>query len=134
MSEFFLEYGLFLAKTVTLVVAILVVVGFAVATSRKAREEGGMRVKSLNARYRDLTDAVRREVLPKKAMKAALKARKAEEKRAAVAGGSGGIAEPRPYSFVNQADAPSCMDCGSIMIRNGACYKCANCGSTSGCS
>ena len=37
-------------------------------------------------------------------------------------------------SFVNQADAPSCMDCGSIMIRNGACYKCANCGSTSGCS
>ena len=37
-------------------------------------------------------------------------------------------------SFVNQADAPSCMDCGSIMIRNGACYKCLNCGSTSGCS
>jgi len=37
-------------------------------------------------------------------------------------------------SFVNQADAPSCMDCGSIMIRNGACYKCPNCGSTSGCS
>jgi ribonucleoside-diphosphate reductase alpha chain len=57
-----------------------------------------------------------------------------EEKRAAVAGGSGGLGAPRPYSFVNQADAPSCMDCGSIMIRNGACYKCANCGSTSGCS
>jgi ribonucleoside-diphosphate reductase alpha chain len=37
-------------------------------------------------------------------------------------------------SFVNQADAPSCMDCGSIMIRNGACYNCPNCGSTSGCS
>lgn len=37
-------------------------------------------------------------------------------------------------SFINQADAPSCMDCGSIMIRNGACYKCPNCGSTSGCS
>jgi len=35
---------------------------------------------------------------------------------------------------VNQADAPSCPDCGSIMIRNGACYKCPNCGSTSGCS
>ena len=56
-----------------------------------------------------------------------------EEKRVAVAGGSGAPAE-RPYSFVNQADAPSCMDCGSIMIRNGACYKCANCGGTSGCS
>ncbi len=31
-------------------------------------------------------------------------------------------------------DAPSCADCGSIMVRNGACYKCLNCGSTSGCS
>jgi len=33
-----------------------------------------------------------------------------------------------------QADAPSCADCGSIMIRNGSCYKCLNCGATSGCS
>jgi ribonucleoside-diphosphate reductase alpha chain len=31
-------------------------------------------------------------------------------------------------------DAPSCPDCGAIMVRNGACYKCLNCGSTSGCS
>ncbi len=36
-------------------------------------------------------------------------------------------------SFQTQADAPSCMDCGSIMVRNGSCYKCLNCGSTSGC-
>ncbi|MFP6626272.1 MAG: vitamin B12-dependent ribonucleotide reductase [Deltaproteobacteria bacterium] len=33
-----------------------------------------------------------------------------------------------------QLDAPTCADCGSIMIRNGACYKCMNCGATSGCS
>ena len=33
-----------------------------------------------------------------------------------------------------QSDAPICPDCGSIMVRNGACYKCENCGSTSGCS
>ena len=54
----------------------------------------------------------------------------------AVAGGSGAGASSDSHgsSFVNQADAPSCMDCGSIMIRNGACYKCPNCGSTSGCS
>ncbi|MCB1007284.1 MAG: vitamin B12-dependent ribonucleotide reductase [Acidobacteria bacterium] len=32
------------------------------------------------------------------------------------------------------ADAPSCHECGAIMVRNGACYKCVNCGSTSGCS
>jgi ribonucleoside-diphosphate reductase alpha chain len=31
-------------------------------------------------------------------------------------------------------DAPSCAGCGSIMVRNGACYKCINCGETSGCS
>ena len=33
-----------------------------------------------------------------------------------------------------QADAPACPECGSIMVRNGACYKCLNCGATSGCS
>ena len=37
-------------------------------------------------------------------------------------------------TFSAQADAPSCADCGSIMVRNGSCYKCLNCGSTSGCS
>jgi ribonucleoside-diphosphate reductase alpha chain len=37
-------------------------------------------------------------------------------------------------TFRYQQDAPSCSDCGSIMVRNGACYKCLNCGSTSGCS
>jgi len=36
--------------------------------------------------------------------------------------------------FLLQADAPPCTDCGSIMVRNGACYKCLNCGTTSGCS
>jgi ribonucleoside-diphosphate reductase alpha chain len=34
----------------------------------------------------------------------------------------------------SQSDAPSCQNCGSIMVRNGACYKCLNCGATSGCS
>ncbi len=33
-----------------------------------------------------------------------------------------------------QSDAPPCTECGTIMVRNGACYKCMNCGSTSGCS
>ena len=36
--------------------------------------------------------------------------------------------------YTSQADAPSCASCGAIMIRSGSCYKCANCGSTSGCS
>ncbi|MBU0530946.1 vitamin B12-dependent ribonucleotide reductase, partial [Patescibacteria group bacterium] len=37
-------------------------------------------------------------------------------------------------TFDNQSDAPICDTCGSVMIRNGACYKCLNCGATSGCS
>jgi ribonucleoside-diphosphate reductase alpha chain len=37
-------------------------------------------------------------------------------------------------AFRAQEDAPSCMECGSIMVRNGSCYKCLNCGATSGCS
>jgi ribonucleoside-diphosphate reductase alpha chain len=37
-------------------------------------------------------------------------------------------------TFLYQQDAPSCHDCGAIMVRNGSCYKCIECGSTSGCS
>jgi ribonucleoside-diphosphate reductase alpha chain len=37
-------------------------------------------------------------------------------------------------AFVDMGDAPSCHVCGSIMVRNGSCYKCMSCGSTSGCS
>jgi len=37
-------------------------------------------------------------------------------------------------SIVDLGDAPSCSFCGSIMTRNGSCYRCMSCGSTSGCS
>jgi ribonucleoside-diphosphate reductase alpha chain len=52
------------------------------------------------------------------------------------AGGLGGssLGGGAKVAFAAQADAPSCAECGSIMIRNGSCYKCLNCGSTSGCS
>jgi ribonucleoside-diphosphate reductase alpha chain len=46
-------------------------------------------------------------------------------------------AKPRTSEFAamkNQEDAPPCSTCGSIMIRSGSCYKCANCGTTSGCA
>jgi ribonucleoside-diphosphate reductase alpha chain len=36
--------------------------------------------------------------------------------------------------YKTQSDAPPCHECGSIMIRSGSCYKCLNCGATSGCS
>jgi ribonucleoside-diphosphate reductase alpha chain len=59
---------------------------------------------------------------------------------------SADVAEARPIGFAvpampvskltfeNSADAPSCHECGSLMVRGGACYKCLNCGATSGCS
>jgi ribonucleoside-diphosphate reductase alpha chain len=36
--------------------------------------------------------------------------------------------------FQKEVDAPPCPSCGSIMVRSGACHRCLNCGSTSGCS
>ncbi len=57
------------------------------------------------------------------------------------AGGTGGnghvlstLGAGQRIAFSVSADSPSCMDCGSIMVRNGSCYKCLNCGATSGCS
>jgi ribonucleoside-diphosphate reductase alpha chain len=56
-----------------------------------------------------------------------------------------GVAQPfraaavdtRSQSFAAiqyQEDAPPCSTCGSIMVRSGSCYKCTNCGTTSGCA
>ncbi|MBI3005106.1 MAG: vitamin B12-dependent ribonucleotide reductase [Ignavibacteriales bacterium] len=46
----------------------------------------------------------------------------------------GAIERKEKVVFETQADAPPCHECGSIMIRSGSCYKCLECGSTSGCS
>jgi ribonucleoside-diphosphate reductase alpha chain len=44
-------------------------------------------------------------------------------------------AKPSEFGAMrNQEDAPPCSTCGSIMIRSGSCYKCGNCGTTSGCA
>jgi len=37
-------------------------------------------------------------------------------------------------NIIDLGDAPTCSFCGSIMTRNGSCYRCGSCGSTSGCS
>jgi ribonucleoside-diphosphate reductase alpha chain len=39
-----------------------------------------------------------------------------------------------PFGFVNQSDAPLCSYCGNMTVRNGSCYRCMECGSSSGCS
>src|SRR5579864_6117840 len=45
--------------------------------------------------------------------------------------GNGGSVQK--IAFVN-TDAPACPDCGAITVRSGSCYKCLNCGATTGCS
>jgi ribonucleoside-diphosphate reductase alpha chain len=46
--------------------------------------------------------------------------------------------EPNPQESLPfpaaATDAPLCAECGGMMTRNGSCYKCENCGGTSGCS
>ncbi len=52
-----------------------------------------------------------------------------------VANGKGnGHSGAQKLTFVVNADAPACAECGSITVRSGACYKCMNCGATTGCS
>jgi ribonucleoside-diphosphate reductase alpha chain len=47
---------------------------------------------------------------------------------------SNGTGPAQKLTFVVNADSPACAECGSITIRSGACYKCMNCGATTGCS
>ena len=42
--------------------------------------------------------------------------------------------EVLPFLSASASDAPACAECGGMMTRNGSCYKCENCGGTSGCS
>jgi ribonucleoside-diphosphate reductase alpha chain len=54
--------------------------------------------------------------------------------RPALTAAAGGIAAQERLIFETQADSPPCAECGSVTVRNGACYKCHNCGATTGCS
>ena len=93
MSDFFFNYGLFLVKVLTIVVAIVVIIGVAASAGRKAHQEG-LEVEDLNKKYKALASALRKAVLRKDERKKEAKAEKKREKAAA--------REPskRPRSFV----------------------------------
>lgn len=61
-------------------------------------------------------------------------AAEAEQLAQKMNGSKENIEEREKLVYQMQADAPNCPDCGAIMYRNGSCYKCNECGSTSGCS
>ncbi|HUS23571.1 MAG TPA: protease SohB [Candidatus Binatia bacterium] len=85
--EFLYEYGLFLAKAVTWVAAILVVVTGVVGLVRQVRQHATdhLEVKSLNDRFRDLGDALKHSLLSGDELKRERKARKAADKARAKA-------------------------------------------------
>jgi len=82
----------------------------------------------LTGQQQDEIGVVRRE--------AGANSEKAEAEAPAPSSSSVGtsVDSEQKIAFQGQEDAPACSDCGSIMIRNGTCYKCLNCGGTSGCS
>jgi len=78
MSAFFAEYGMFLLKVATIVIAIVIIIGVAAASSRKASEDG-LEVESINKKYQNLASTLRKAVLNKSDRK---QEAKAEKKRA----------------------------------------------------
>jgi serine protease SohB len=78
MSQFFFEYGLFLLKALTVVAAIVVIIGVAASAGRKASQEG-LEVESLNKKYSKLASSLRAAIANKEARKKLAK----EEKKAA---------------------------------------------------
>ena len=65
MTEFLAEYGLFLLKTVTIVVAIIVIIGSAADASTKASHQEVLEIEDLNKKYRSMANALKQAVLKK---------------------------------------------------------------------
>ena len=84
MTEFFIEYGLFLAKAVTFVVALLfLITGIVTAASRQrsSDDDGSLRVRHVNHEIESLREDLRYEILPEHMRKAELKAQKKQDKQ-----------------------------------------------------
>lgn len=82
--EFITEYGLFLAKVVTVVVALAVVIGM-IVSSRKdhgSKKQGHIEVENLNERYKETREALEYAVLDEEAAKQRRKQEAREEKKA----------------------------------------------------
>lgn len=80
MVQFLLDYGLFLAKAITVVAAVAAIVALSVGLSRKEASAGGLKVEKLNDKYRNLRLQLRHALLSKSDRKKELKQEKKQRK------------------------------------------------------
>lgn len=94
MTAFFADYGLFLLKTVTIVVAIVAIIGVIASASKKTAYREGLEIEDLNHKYQSLAGALKQAVMKKADWKKERKAEKARDKADAKA------EESPPRAFV----------------------------------
>jgi serine protease SohB len=80
--HYFAEYGLFLAKALTFVIAFLILIAgmLAIILKNKTQSKEHLEIKKINQKYEEMEEAMREEILPKKAYKLFLKAKQKLEK------------------------------------------------------
>ncbi len=100
MGAFLLDYGLFLAKAITIVAAIAAVAMLVFGLSRRGHAASGLEVEKLNDKYRDRARKLRAALMSKSAARKALKLEKQQDKEAAAAADKAGEAEARRRVFV----------------------------------
>ena len=79
MSEFFIEYGLFLLKTGTLVIAFALVAA-SIVSQKKVNKSEGLEVENLNDKYQDMARKLKKAFMQKKEWKSDLKQQKIKKK------------------------------------------------------
>ncbi len=94
MTAFFAEYGMFLLKSITVVLALVAIIGAIAAAGKKAGEHDHLEIENLNKKYQSLAGALKQAVLTKADWKKAAKAEKQKAKAEAKSGQS------RPNAYV----------------------------------
>ena len=80
MGQFIFEYGIFLAKAVTVVVSVGAILILVVGFSRRSPAQFGLTVEKLNDKYREMTNVLQHAVMKKSAWKQYAKDEKKERK------------------------------------------------------
>jgi len=80
MADFFLNYGLFLAKAVTIVVAIVVLLSFIISSKKQGGRKDSFEIKKLNKKYENIVNAMNLNMLSKSGLKKYLKEEKGKLK------------------------------------------------------